>query len=167
MSDSLWLHGLQHPRLPCPSPSPRVCSSSCPLSWWCHPTISSCVTPSPSLNRSQHQGLFQWVGSLHHVAQSIRASASVLPVTIQGWFPLELTEISLPFPDDNLVKPIKILKTPMCFHPADTLQGIGDILIRYKLKLVWMKFVTVSLTKRKSWRWMQKMFVASTLRNVR
>ena len=46
MSNSLWPHGLQHARLPCPTPSPRVCSDSCPLSWWCHPTISSFV---PSL----------------------------------------------------------------------------------------------------------------------
>ena len=45
MSDSLLLHGLQHARLPCPSPSPRVCSNSCPLSWRCHPTISSSVAP--------------------------------------------------------------------------------------------------------------------------
>ena len=45
MSDSWWPHGLQHARLPCPSPSPRVCSNSCPLSWWCHPIISSSVAP--------------------------------------------------------------------------------------------------------------------------
>ena len=43
MSNCLWPHGLQHARLPCPSPSPRVCSNSCPFSWWCHPTISSSV----------------------------------------------------------------------------------------------------------------------------
>ena len=42
--DSLWLHGLQHTRPPCPSPSPKACSNSCPLSWWCHPTISPSVT---------------------------------------------------------------------------------------------------------------------------
>ena len=59
VSDSLWPHGLQHTRLPCPSPSPGVCSNSCPLNQWCHPTISSSVTPSPhALNLSQHQGLF-------------------------------------------------------------------------------------------------------------
>ena len=45
----------------------------------------------PALNLSQHQGLFQWVSSLHHVAESIRASASILPMNIQGWFPLGLT----------------------------------------------------------------------------
>ena len=42
MSDSLWLRGLKHARLPCPSPTPRIYSNSCPLSWWRHPTISSC-----------------------------------------------------------------------------------------------------------------------------
>ena len=48
MSNSLWPHGLQHARLPCPSLSPRVCSNSCSLSWWCHATISSSVTPFSS-----------------------------------------------------------------------------------------------------------------------
>ena len=54
--DSLWLHGLQHARLPYLSPSPGVCSNVCPLNWWCHPTISSSVAPSPpALNLSQHR----------------------------------------------------------------------------------------------------------------
>ena len=65
MSDSLWPHGMQHTRLPGPSLSPRICSNSCPLSQWGHPTISSFVTTFSALNLSQHQGLFQWVGSLH------------------------------------------------------------------------------------------------------
>ena len=66
MSDSLQPHGLQHARPPCPSLSPWVCSNSCPLSQWCHPTISSSVTPSPlALNLFQHQGLFKWVKTLH------------------------------------------------------------------------------------------------------
>ena len=68
MSDSLRLHGLHHTRLPCPSPTPRACSNSCPLSQWCHPTISSSVIPFSS-NLSQHQGLFQWVSSSHQVAK--------------------------------------------------------------------------------------------------
>ena len=60
VSDSLHPHGLQHTRLSCPSLSPGVSSNSCPLSRWCHPTISSSVVPSPpALNLSQHQGLFQ------------------------------------------------------------------------------------------------------------
>ena len=68
MSDSLWPQGLQHTRLPCPSPTPRACSNSCPLRQWCHPTILSSVVPfSPAFNLSQHQGLFKWVSSLHQV----------------------------------------------------------------------------------------------------
>ena len=67
---TLWPHGMQHARLPCPSQTPRACSDSCPLSWWCHPTISSSVVPSPpAFNLSQHQGLFQWVHSSHQVAK--------------------------------------------------------------------------------------------------
>ena len=94
MSHSLWPHGLQHTKLPCPSLSPRVCSKSRPLSWWCCPTISSSVTAFSSCPQS-----FPASGSLpmsHFFAsggRSIRASvsASVLPVNIQGWFLLGLT----------------------------------------------------------------------------
>ena len=64
MSNSLQPHGLQHTRLPCPSPTPRVYLNSCPLSQWCHPIISSSV-----FNRPWHQGLFKWVGSSHQVAK--------------------------------------------------------------------------------------------------
>ena len=72
--DFLWPHGLELTRLPCPSPSSRACSKSCPLSWWCHPAISSSVNSrkspsSPVFSLSQHQGLFQWVSSLHQVAK--------------------------------------------------------------------------------------------------
>ena len=52
VSNSLWPHGLQHARLPCLSPTPRACSNPCPLSWWCHPTISSSVVPSSSCLQS-------------------------------------------------------------------------------------------------------------------
>ena len=63
-------YGLQHTRLPCLAPSPRVCSNSCQLSQWCHPPISSSVAPSSfALSLSQHEGLFQWVGSSHQVAK--------------------------------------------------------------------------------------------------
>ena len=69
----VWLfatHGLQHARLPCPLPTPGACSNSCSSSWWCHPTISSYVIPSPpAFSLSQHQGLFQRVGSLHQVTK--------------------------------------------------------------------------------------------------
>ena len=69
-SDSLRPHGLQHTRLPCPSATPRVCSKSCPLSQWCHPTSHplSSLSP-PAFNLSQHQGLFKWVSSSHQVAK--------------------------------------------------------------------------------------------------
>ena len=80
MSDSLQPHVLQHARLPCPSLSPGVCSNSCPLSQWCHPTTSSSVTPSPpAFNLSQHQGLFQWVNSSHEVAEVWSFSFSISP----------------------------------------------------------------------------------------
>ena len=70
MSDSSWPHGPQHPRPPCPSPTPETCSNSCPLSQLCHPTISSSAIPfSSSFNLSQHQDLFQWVSSSHQVAK--------------------------------------------------------------------------------------------------
>ena len=91
MSDSLWPSGLQHARPPCPSLSPGVCSNSCPLSRWCYLTISS---PSTfAFNLSQHQGLFSVSRLFASGGQSIRASAlaSVLPINIQGWFPLGLT----------------------------------------------------------------------------
>ena len=93
---TLWPHGLQHATLPCPSLSPTVHSNSCPLGQWCHPTISSSVTPfSSCLNLSQHQGIFQWVIFFSSGGQSTRASASVLPVNIQGGFPFRLTGLIL------------------------------------------------------------------------
>ena len=70
MCDSLKPHGMQHDRLPCPSPTPGAYSNSCPLSWWCHPTISISVNPSaPAFNLSQHQGLFKRVSSSYQVAK--------------------------------------------------------------------------------------------------
>ena len=72
VSDALWLHEPQHARHPCPSPTPRVDPNPCPLSQWCHPTISSSVLPfSPCLQSFQHQGLFQWVTSSNRVAKGL------------------------------------------------------------------------------------------------
>ena len=94
VSDSLWPHGLQHTRLPCPSPSPKVCSDSCPLSWWCFLTISSsaalfsfCLQSFPASGSFPVSWLFVSDG------QSIGASVSAtdFPMSIQGWFPLVLT----------------------------------------------------------------------------
>ena len=90
MSDSLQPHGLQHTRLPCPSLSPRVCSNSCPLSWWCHPTVSSSATPFPCTQSCPASGSFPMSQLFTSGDQSIRTSASVLPMNIQEWFPLGL-----------------------------------------------------------------------------
>ena len=64
VSDSLWPHELEHARLSCPSLTPRAYSNSCPMSQWCHPTISPCHLP-PALNFLWHQGHFKWVSSSH------------------------------------------------------------------------------------------------------
>ena len=97
MSNSLRPRGLQHARLPCPSRSPRSCSNSCLLSWWCHPTISSSVVPFSSCPQSfPASGSFQ-MSQLFTSGQSIGASAtaSVLPMNTQGWFPLGWTGFDL------------------------------------------------------------------------
>ena len=89
-----WHHGLQHARLPCPLPSPGACSISRPLSWWCKQTISSSVIPFSSCPRSfLASGSFPVSWLLASGGQSIgaSASASVLLVNIQGWFPLGRT----------------------------------------------------------------------------
>ena len=89
MLDSLWLHGLQHARLSCPSPTPGACSNSCPLSWWSHPIISSSVVPfSSCLQSLPASGTFLMSQFFESGGQSLRASASasVLPMNIQDWF---------------------------------------------------------------------------------
>ena len=94
MSDSLQPHGLKHARVPCPSPTPRVYSNSCPLSRWCHPTISSSVVPfSSCLQSFSASGSFPMSQFFASGDQNIGASASVwvLPMNIQDWFPLGWT----------------------------------------------------------------------------
>jgi len=93
MSDSLWLSGL-HARLPCPSPTPRAYSNSCPSSRWCHPTISSSVIPFSSCLQSFPASVSFLISQFFASGgQSIGVSAlaSVLPMNIQNWFPLGLT----------------------------------------------------------------------------
>ena len=92
VSDSSRPHGLQHMRLPCPALSAGVCLSSCPLSQWCHPTVSSsvalfsfCPQFFPASGSFPLSQLFASGG------QSMGASVSVLPMSIQGWFPLRLS----------------------------------------------------------------------------
>ena len=93
VSYSLQLHGLQHIRLPCPLLSPGVCSNSCALSQWCHPTISSSVIPFSCPQSFLASGSFPMSRLFASGGQSIGASASlsVLPMNIQGWCPLWLT----------------------------------------------------------------------------
>ena len=94
MSNSLWPHEPQHARLPCPSPTPRVYPNSCPLSRWCHPTISSSVIPFSSCPQSfpasgcfEISQLFTWGGQ----SIGVSASASLLPKNTQDWSPLGWT----------------------------------------------------------------------------
>ena len=94
MSDSLQPHEPQHARPPWPSPTPRVYPNPCPLSWWCHPTISSSIVPFSSFPQSLPvSGSFQMSQLFTSGSQSIGVSAStlVLPVNIQDWFPLGWT----------------------------------------------------------------------------
>ena len=92
-SDSFWLYGLQHARLPCPSPTPGACSNLFPLSRWCHPTISSSVIPFSSLQSFPASGSFPRSQFFTSGGQTIgvSASASVLNINIKDWFPLGLT----------------------------------------------------------------------------
>ena len=94
VSNSLWPHGLQHVRPLCPSPTPRVYSNSCPLSWWCHPTISSSVVSfSSRLQSVPASGSFPTSQLFASGSQSIGVwpSTSVLPMNFQDWFPLGWT----------------------------------------------------------------------------
>ena len=94
LSDSLWPHESQHPRPPCPSPAPRIYPNSCPLSWWCHPTISSSVIPFSSCPQSfPASGSFQMSQLFTSGGQSngVSASTSVLPMNTQAWTPLGWT----------------------------------------------------------------------------
>ena len=94
VSSSLQPHGLQHTRLHCPSPTPGAYSNPSPSSRWCHPTISSSAIPFSSCPQSfPASGSFQMSHFFKSCGQSIgvSASASVLPINIQDWLPLELT----------------------------------------------------------------------------
>ena len=96
VSDSSQPHGLQHVRPPCLLPTPGNCSNSYPSSWWCHPTISSSVIPfSSCLQSFPASGSFTRKQFFASGGQSIRASASAsgLPMNIQDWFPLGLTDL--------------------------------------------------------------------------
>ena len=94
MSDSLWPHEQQHARPPCPSPTPRVHPNPCPLSQWCHPTISSSVIPFSSCPQSfPASGFFQMsqLSTSGGPSTGVSASTSVLPMNTQDWSPLRWT----------------------------------------------------------------------------
>ena len=101
VSNSLWPHGLQHTRPPCPSPTPKVYSNSCPLHQWCHPTISASVIPfSSHLQSFPASGSFlmSWFFASGGQSIGVSASTSVLPMNLQDWCPLGWTGwISLQF----------------------------------------------------------------------
>ena len=94
VSNSLPPHGLQHTRIPCPAPTSRAYSNTCPLNRWCHPTISSSIIPfSSHLPSFPASGSFQMSHFFTSGGQrtGVSASASVLPMSIQDWFPLGWT----------------------------------------------------------------------------
>ena len=94
VSNSFRPYGLQNASLPCPLPTPGACSNSCPSSWWCNPTISSSVIPfSSRLQSCPASGSFlmSWLFTSGGQSIGVSASASVLPMNIQGWFPLGWT----------------------------------------------------------------------------
>ena len=95
--DSFQPPGLQHARAPCPSPSPRVCPNSCPVSQWCHPTILSSVIPFSCFQCFPASGSFlmSWLFASGSQSIGASASASILPMNIQSWFPLGLTGLIL------------------------------------------------------------------------
>ena len=133
-SNSLWPHELQHTRLPCPSPTPRACSNSCPSSRWCHLTISSSVDLFSSYHQSYPaSGSFPRSQFFTSHGQSIRvsASASVIPMSIQDWFPLGLTGLISLHPRDSQessptpqFKSINCSSVSFCYGP--TLTSIHD-----------------------------------------
>ena len=134
MSKSLWPHGLQHAKPPCPSPTPGVYSNSCPSSRWCHPTISSSVVPFFSCLQSfPASGSFPMSQVFTSGGPSIGVSApaSVLPMNIQGWFPLGWTGwISLQSRDSQESSPTPQFKSinssTLCFLYSPTLTSIHD-----------------------------------------
>ena len=120
MSDYLQPHGLQHTRLPCPSPTPRAYSNSCPLSWWCHPTISSSVIPfSSKLQSFPASGSFQMSQFFASGGQNtgVSASASVLPLNSQDRFPLRWTDC-ISFTGRDLWRVRGTLKTLLQHHSS-------------------------------------------------
>ena len=154
VSDSLQPHGLQHTRPPCPSPTPWVYLSSCPLSQWCYPTISSSIIPfSSCLQSFSASGSFQMSQLFTSGGQSVgvSASASVLPMNIQDWFPLGWTGwislqskgLSRVFPNTTVQN---INSSAFSFLYSPTLTSIHDYWKNHsfgKMDLCWQSNVSV------------------------
>ena len=138
MSDSLQTRGLLHSRLPCPSPTPGVCSNSCPLSRWCRSIIwssvipfSSCLQSFPALG-SFPMNLFASGG------QSIGASASILPVNIQDWFKIDRFDLTAVQRDSQESSPTPQFKSinssALSFLYGPTITSIHDYLEKPQLR---------------------------------
>ena len=129
VSNSLRPHGLQRTRPPCPSPAPRTCSNSCPLSRWCLPTISSSIVPfSPHHQSFPASGSFPMSQFFASGGQStgVSALASILPVNIQDWFPLGLTPCSLRNPQESSPQFKSINSSALSFLYSPDLTSIHD-----------------------------------------
>ena len=119
MSDSLRPHELQHTRLPCPTPTPRAHPNSCPLSRWCHLTISSFVVPFSSCPQSFPTSVsFPMTRLFVSGAQRIRASASVLSMNIQGWC-CESAAFSMPANLENSAVSKRLAKVSLHSNPKE------------------------------------------------
>ena len=154
---TLWPHGLQHTRLPCPSATSRTCSNSCPLIWWCHLGILSSVVPfSSCLQSFPESGTFLMSQFFASGGQSTGASASatVLPMNIKDWFPLEWTgSISLQSKGLSRVFSNTTVKKHQFWYPyinifyllilSSTFSFIYSILI--KLLLAFSSFIYVKM----------------------
>ena len=123
---SLQPHGLQHIKLPFPPPSPRAYSDSCPLSQWCHPTISSSVIPSPSFNLSQHLGLFLWVSSLHQVGKVLEIQLQ--HQSFQGIFRIDFLQDGLVWSPCSPMDCQESSPTPQ--FKASILQGLALFMVQ-------------------------------------
>ena len=147
VSNSSRPHELQHARLPCPSPTPGACSNSCPLSWWCYPTISSSVilffSCLPSFPTSGSFPTSQFFASGGQTIGA-SASASVLPMNIQDWFPLGLIDwISLQSKGLSRVSPTpqlnSINSSVLSFLYSPTLTSIHDYWKNHSFDFSWLQ----------------------------
>ena len=139
VSNSLWPHGLQHVRLPCPSPTLGAYSNSCPLSRWCHPTISSSVVPFSSCPHSfPASGSFQMSQLFTSGGQSIGVSASTsgLPMNTQDWSPLGWLIGSLCSPRDSEES-----------SPTSQFKSINSLVLSFLYSPLSQPFMTTGKTK--------------------